>query len=70
MYTYTLLLLQFVELREEVREAETLLQARVKERDILKGFKVSVYIRVCVCCYTAPYCGCLCGVGAGEGVYG
>lgn len=30
------------DLREEVREAEVLLQAKVKERDILKGFKVGI----------------------------
>ena len=29
------------DLLEEVREAEMLLQARVKERDVLKSFKVS-----------------------------
>lgn len=30
------------DLREEVREAEVLLQSKVKERDILKGFKVGI----------------------------
>ena len=30
-----------IELHEEVREAELLLQAMIKERDILKSFKVS-----------------------------
>lgn len=38
----------FEDLREEVREAEALLQAKVKERDILKGFKVGII--KCVSC--------------------
>ena len=32
-----------IELYEEVREAELLLQAKVKERDILKSFKVGFF---------------------------
>ena len=69
-----------VDLLQEVRDMELLLQSKVKERDILKGFKVQkVYINnsQCMHIYIVCYPGSelctlnLCVIAnVGEGVYG
>ena len=41
MFVYLFASLSIIELHEEVRETELLLQAKIKERDVLKGFKVN-----------------------------